>query len=328
MKIEFSGATHTGRVRKHNEDSYAIEPEYGLFVIADGMGGHGSGDVASKIAINKIVNSMKQGKELDQAILDAHQAILDAAEQGTGSSSMGCTVVALQIKGDLYKIAWVGDSRAYLWNGKILRQLTEDHSYVQELINAGVLTRKDARDHPQRSVITRALGSGTNRDLKVDLISGTLFPGQKILLCSDGLSSELDNGEIEKILAQEQQSKGAVHKLIDAANENGGSDNITVILVSKPGKARDVTMPRKAVDVGVKSGNRTFFIVFIIAALLLIMALGYIFWGGKKQSNSSRSSGILKNRANFKNFSATPGKLSSKPLPRLGQKTKKEEKAF
>ncbi|MDI1230924.1 MAG: protein phosphatase 2C domain-containing protein [Methylobacter sp.] len=231
--IDFALGTHTGLVRELNEDSHLALPQLGLWVIADGMGGHQAGEVASGITIREIARSIEQGMPLGEAIEAAHRAIQTAALQGDGAADMGSTVVALKLDGMHYEIAWVGDSRAYLWNGT-LHQLTTDHSYVQMLLNAGLITESEIPGHPSRNVITQALGVGgaDKVNIKVDLVSGELGESDILLLCSDGLSGEVADDDIAAILAETTDAQTRVDRLIAAALEAGGKDNMTVIAIN------------------------------------------------------------------------------------------------
>ena len=231
--IDFALGTHTGWVRKLNEDSHLALPKLGLWVIADGMGGHEAGEVASGIAIREIVRSIEQGMPLAEAIETAHRAIQTAALQGEGAANMGSTVVAAKLDGLRYEIAWVGDSRAYLWNGT-LHQLTTDHSYVQLLLKAGLITESEIPGHPCRNVISQALGVGGSdkANIKVDLVSGELGESDTLLLCSDGLSGEVADDCIATILSETTGNQARVDRLIAAALEAGGKDNVTVIVLT------------------------------------------------------------------------------------------------
>ncbi len=231
--IDFALGTHTGLVRELNEDSHLALPKLGLWAVADGMGGHEAGEVASGIAIQEIARSIEQGMPLVEAIETAHRAIQTSALQGEGSVDMGSTVVAAKLDGLHYEIAWVGDSRAYLWNGT-LHQLTTDHSYVQLLLNAGLITESEIPEHPSRNVISQALGTGgaDNLNIKVDSVSGELGENDTLLLCSDGLSGEVADGGIAAILAETTEAQTRVYRLIAAALEAGGKDNVTVIVLT------------------------------------------------------------------------------------------------
>lgn len=231
--IDYALGTHTGLVRELNEDSYLALPELGLWVIADGMGGYEAGEVASYITISEIAHSIEQGMSLTAAIETAHRAIQSAALQGEGSVDMGSTVVAVKIEGLRYEIAWVGDSRAYLWNGT-LNQLTTDHSYVQLLLNAGLITVSEVSTHPSRNIISQALGAGglDKTNIKIDLVYGELAEGDALLLCSDGLSSEVSDNRVASILSETTNNQARVDCLITTALKAGGKDNVTVIIVT------------------------------------------------------------------------------------------------
>jgi protein phosphatase len=233
--INFALATHTGLVRELNEDSYLALPEFGLWAIADGMGGQEAGEVASRIAILAIEHTIGQGLSLSSTINTAHRAIQAAARQGEGAADMGSTVVAVKFDSLHYEIAWVGDSRAYLWDGKRLRQLTKDHSYVQLLLKAGMITESELANHPSRNIISQALGVGgvDNLNVKVDLVSGELGSEETLLLCSDGLSGEVSDNDIAGILSETSDNQNRVDSLIAAALAAGGMDNITVIVLTQ-----------------------------------------------------------------------------------------------
>lgn len=232
-KIDFGLGTHTGWVRELNEDSHLALPKLGLWVIADGMGGHEAGEVASGITILEIARTIEQGMPLSEAIESAHRAIQIAALQGAGAADMGSTVVAVKIDGLRYEIAWVGDSRAYLWNGT-LHQLTTDHSYVQMLLNAGLITENEIPGHPSRNVISQALGVGgiDTANIKIDSVSGELDENDALLLCSDGLSGEVTDDGIASILSETIGNQARVDRLISAALDAGGKDNVTVIVLT------------------------------------------------------------------------------------------------
>ncbi len=232
--ISFAHATDVGRIRDHNEDACGVIPGCGLYIVADGMGGHAAGEVASTLAIESISVQVRRGVALVAAIEAAHNRVLAAAQAKESCAGMGCTVVALQFDGADYRIAWVGDSRAYLWDGTNLSQLTRDHSFVQQLLDSGAIDEQQARNHPQNSVLTQALGHSNKKTLQVDVVSGRLEPGQKILLCSDGLSGELNDRDIAGVLRWPGNETETVGRLIRAANKHGGSDNISVVLVAAP----------------------------------------------------------------------------------------------
>ena len=231
--IDFALGTHTGWVRELNEDNYLARPELSLWVVADGMGGHEAGEVASGIVIREIARSIEQDMPLAEAIETAHRAIQSAALQGEGAADMGSTVVAAKLDGLHYEVAWVGDSRAYLWNGT-LHQLTTDHSYVQMLLNAGLITEREIPGHSFSNFITQALGVGgyDKANIKVDLVSGELGESDTLLLCSDGLSGEVADDCMATILSETTGNQARVDRLIAAALDAGGKDNVTVIVIN------------------------------------------------------------------------------------------------
>lgn len=231
--IEFGHHSHVGLRREHNEDTYYADAELGLWLVADGMGGHEHGEVASAIARDTLVEQVSQGNALTRAIQLADEEIIRHSNRKAEALPMGTTIAAVRLVGDGYEMAWVGDSRVYLWNGE-LKQLSQDHSYVQELIEQGAITAEQARTHPHRNVVTQALGVTDPQSLRVETVKGTLKPGMQILLCSDGLTEEVDDGQIGGVLSRTDLSaQECVDHLILAALDGGGSDNVTVILIRK-----------------------------------------------------------------------------------------------
>jgi len=231
--IEFGNASHVGLRRELNEDTYYSDGELGLWLVADGMGGHEFGEVASALARDSVVREVRSGRTLSEAIRSADEEIIRQSRKRADSLPMGTTMVALKIVDHRFELAWVGDSRAYLWNGQ-LRQLSSDHSYVQELIDQGAITPEQARSHPHRNVVTQALGVTDPDALKVETISGELRPGFQILLCSDGLTEEVDDAAIGNLLGQTDLSaQECVDHLVSTALDGGGSDNVTVVLLRR-----------------------------------------------------------------------------------------------
>jgi serine/threonine protein phosphatase PrpC len=228
--VSFGSSTHTGRVRTHNEDCIGAFPEHGLYVVADGMGGRAGGDVASRIAVDTVSHAMNKGKSLSDAIMQADRAITEAASAGEGHTGMGTTIVALQIKGNTFHIAWVGDSRVYHINNGI-EQLTRDHSVVQELVDRGSIDEHEARHHPRRNVITRALGSIKGDADKIDEVTGTIRKDDIFLLCTDGLHGLVPDSVIEKVVSSHADPQVAADVLVQAALDAGGWDNISVLVV-------------------------------------------------------------------------------------------------
>ncbi len=229
--IEFGHNTHVGLRREHNEDTYYADAELGVWLVADGMGGHEHGEVASALARDTVVAEIKKGESLACAIQLADEEIIRHSSKRVEALPMGTTVAAIRIKGNDFEVCWVGDSRVYLWDGE-LKQLSQDHSYVQELIEQGAITLEQARTHPHRNVVTQALGVTDPKSLRVETIKGTLTAGMQVLLCSDGLTEEVDDKHIAAVLARSELSaQECADHLILAALEGGGSDNITVILI-------------------------------------------------------------------------------------------------
>ncbi len=230
--IEFGHLTHVGLRRELNEDSYYGDGELGLWLVADGMGGHDYGEVASALARESIVREVRAGTPLQQAVRIADEEIIRTSRTRRDALPMGTTVVAARIAGRRFEVAWVGDSRIYLWREGQLAQLSQDHSYVQELVASGAISHEQARNHPQRNVVTQALGVTDPSELNVETTVGELRPGMQLLLCSDGLTEEVGDAEIARVLALgDCSAQECVDMLVAAALDAGGSDNITVILV-------------------------------------------------------------------------------------------------
>jgi len=222
-------ACATGR-RSSNQDSYACDAANGLWLVADGMGGHQGGEVAAAVAAQTIVTEVRRRRRLREAVRRAHTALREL-HAGSGPA-MGSTVVAALFDGPEFELAWVGDSRAYLWDGE-LKPLTRDHSVVQELLDAGAITEDEARGHPSRTVITQALGATGGASVEVGRERGRLPPGARLLLCSDGLNAEVADGEIAAVLEDAASAQEAAEHLVELALEKGGSDNITVLVIGR-----------------------------------------------------------------------------------------------
>lgn len=229
--IEFGHGTHVGLRRTHNEDTYQADANAGLWLVADGMGGHEHGEIASAIARDTISEQIRQGNSLPAAVRAADLAIIAASGRHNGLLPMGTTVAVLSLQDTHYQIAWVGDSRVYMMN-ECLQQLSKDHSYVGQLVDQGAISEDEARRHPRRNEVTQALGITPDDQLQVAFLEGDMTPGTQFLLCSDGLTEEVDNATIEAIVKRRDLSaQECVDQLIVAALEEGGSDNITVLLV-------------------------------------------------------------------------------------------------
>ena len=229
MKIVSGAATDTGQVRDGNEDSYLVDRRLDLFAIADGMGGHRAGEVASATALEGLQAAVDSGITVADAVGRANTAVWDKASGDTSLAGMGTTLTAAWSDGTTMTVAHVGDSRAYLMRDDALQRVTVDHSLVEELIRDGKLTEEQAAVHPQRSIITRALGVDSSVD--VDVYSLVLQPNDRVMLCSDGLTSMVRANGIPEILRRESYHTAAANALVDAANEAGGDDNITVVVL-------------------------------------------------------------------------------------------------
>ena len=229
-RIEWAGLTHVGLVREHNEDNFFIDPEANVGFVADGMGGHEAGEVASALAVEVMKRSVADAQNLDTGLVRAHRAIL-AHPRGGGWRGMGTTGVAVRIRGADAEIAWVGDSRAYLWQDQVLYPLSKDHTPVQMMVDRGTITAHQARSHPQRNEITQALGAAYEDVVYPGSAQARLASGDVVLLCSDGLTEHLSDERIAQLLASGTRNlQAAAERLVEAALDDGGSDNITVVL--------------------------------------------------------------------------------------------------
>lgn len=236
----FSADTNVGLVRKQNEDSFGADSPPGLFIVADGMGGHAAGEVASQLAVRCAMEGVALiphstpvdvvRERLRLAIADANQVILIEGQSHPERSGMGTTTTALLLSDEgWWIVGHVGDSRAYLVRDGAVERITEDHTYVQELVNQGRLSDEEARLHPRSSLLTRALG--TNPNIQVDIFEGAAEAGDRFVLASDGLMSMLPETRIHDLLTEAATPDDLVSALIEAANEAGGYDNVTVIVV-------------------------------------------------------------------------------------------------
>lgn len=238
-----AGATHTGYRRDQNEDAFWGDESRGIWVVADGLGGHHAGEIASQTVVEEIQRSSGTDRHYEQALRRAH-ALLASEESST--TAMGTTAVVVAEDGYYFHIYWVGDSRAYLWTPPkddasedptacgSLKQLTVDHSYVQMLVDSGAINQEEAASHPNRHVITRCVGGSANPTLEIDRASFSWASGQRLLLCSDGLSNDVSEEEICQILYGQDDSQRASELLIGAALDGGGRDNITVLVINAP----------------------------------------------------------------------------------------------
>jgi protein phosphatase len=248
MQVLAAGQTDVGCVRKHNEDNFLVDSELGLFIVADGLGGHAAGEVASQIVVEKVGQFIAQtveqdrtwpleydvsipfdGNRLKAALLLSDQAIVDDIRTHPERESMGSTVVACLVEEDRVTLVHVGDSRAYLLDANGIRQVTRDHSWVAEQVANGILTADEARKHPFRNVITQALGNGGDLDVAVQEVQVKEL--DRLLLCSDGLSGMVQDADIWAIVQNASSLQQATRELIERARDNGGEDNITVVII-------------------------------------------------------------------------------------------------
>jgi len=249
VRIASGGLTDVGRVRTNNEDCFQIVKPLGLYVLSDGMGGEAHGEVASAMAVETVVrhcveaeanpaapffgqpqrNWSDRTKRLSSAVYLANREIFESAKQNTERRGMGATLTAAWIDGSKLSIAHVGDSRAYLLRGGALQQLTNDHSLVAEQVRKGILTPAEAEQSEMQSVLTRALGA--QAQVEIDAEELGLFKGDLVLLCSDGLTRMVTEPEIAGTLQAETDPARAAAKLVALANENGGADNVTVLVI-------------------------------------------------------------------------------------------------
>jgi len=255
MHWDVAGYTDKGIVRPTNEDNFGISPERNLFVLSDGMGGAANGEVASAIAVEAVFAPLSEDgssaapaklmarpefspgtNDLLRAIEAANRKIHDEAMRDPASRGMGATIVAVQITGSRLSLAHVGDSRAYLLRANVLEQLTADHSLVAEQVRHGLMTHQQAAASELQSVLTRALGMEENVEIDVDEIE--LLPRDSLLLCSDGLTRMLPETEIAGILEDAPNARMAAERLVQRANECGGHDNVTVIVIRDSGRSK------------------------------------------------------------------------------------------
>lgn len=276
QETSFGSRTDVGYVRDHNEDSLIIIPP--LFAVADGMGGHEAGEIASEITVNtlaELVPNHLDAEGLTAAVEAANYNVLKAPRQGIGRDGMGTTLTAAMLEGERLLIAQVGDSRAYLLHKGHLQQITRDHSLMADLIEAGQITPEEARVHPNRSVITRAIGSDIH--MRPDIYELNVSAGDRVLLCSDGLSSMVSDHAIQAIMRRQSDPQHCADELVAAALENGGADNVTVIVTDVAGftEAREKKKARK---------SRVFYVGLAVALVAVIFAAAF---GGYTFINNS-----------------------------------------
>lgn len=250
MRLRVGAATDTGRAREHNEDAFACRVEQGLFVLCDGMGGAAAGEVASHLAVQTMLEHLAaapppgaspaaddgylpQTARLADAVRRSNDRIYTQAQENAGQAGMGTTVVAAWVGETIASLAHVGDSRAYLWRNGELEPLTRDHSLVEEQVRAGLLSHADSQESDEQNLLLRALGGEPEVD--VELTEVPIQPGDYLLLCSDGLTRMVPEPELAGAMSRLRHPQRICDSLIDAANGNGGADNITVIVVEMAG---------------------------------------------------------------------------------------------
>jgi PPM family protein phosphatase len=259
-RIVAAGGTDVGRVREGNEDAYLVADS--VFAVADGMGGHLAGEIASALALEPVealdgkvyADAEEAVGALRDAVVQANRSVSQLADDEPLYRGMGTTLTAAMIEGRRLHLAHVGDSRAYLLRDGSFNQLTDDHTLVQHLIDEGQITKEEAATHPQRSIITRAIG--VSREVDVDSMSLDLQPGDQILLCSDGLTGVVSDEQIEEALRSDDPEDDIIAGLIERANQGGGPDNITVVILrydpDGPGDPSNHTLGGAAADAGTK----------------------------------------------------------------------------
>lgn len=296
--LPYAGASDIGLVRSGNEDFYVVNPP--LFAVADGLGGHQAGEIASQIAIETLLgNAPKRAdaKALGRAVRAANAAVIEGAQTGLGRAGMGTTMTSAMVEGTHIAIAHVGDSRAYLLHLGELTQLTQDHSMVADMVRSGTLTEEESRVHPNRSVITRALGSDPN--MLVDGFELDAAPGDRLLLCSDGLTSMLEDRDIEVILQTAPSPAAAVARLIVAANEAGGQDNITTVVVDiegmSPIAAARPAASGEAASAAPQGGGRWLGrVAWVLVAIAIVAAAWYSAYAyARSQAYVVEESGVV-----------------------------------
>lgn len=258
FKLLFSAVTDTGKVRKNNEDNYLLDPQLELAMVADGMGGHNSGEVASSLAVKVTRDKFKSMKttgmkpaqynekfslesnQLGFAVQLANSVIYEAGNAGPENKGMGTTLTAVLLNGTRLCIAHIGDSRAYLFRDGALQQLTDDHSLVMDHVRKGLLTKEQAETSPLQNILTRALGA--QKTPAIDLAETALSEGDRLLLCTDGLFKAVKEETLKETLKAQPDDSKACETLVTRANANGGPDNVTVVIGTVSKKALKETI--------------------------------------------------------------------------------------
>jgi protein phosphatase len=302
VRLASGSISHTGLVRGNNEDAILVDGDHALFAVADGVGGHRGGEVASRTAIEALRAGVAGGRSVQDAITSANEAVIERARGDVDLTGMGTTMTALVVAGRQVLIGHVGDSRAYLLHDGALRRVTDDHSLVEELVREGRLTPEQAESHPQRNIVTRALG--LDEPVQVDVYPLDVVQGDRIILCSDGLTTMVRERDIERIARNEADPQRAAEQLVDAANSAGGEDNTSVVVIDvlevdvadatetipvvpPPSPARimapapDVPPPSAARDSWPKR-VRNALLLFVPLVLVLAIAVGGVGWYARR----------------------------------------------
>ena len=277
--LKYAARSDVGCSRSNNEDNFAAAPEHSLWILADGVGGHDAGEVASEIACQVIREQVASGQDMEAAIVAAHQAILAAPEQGQGRPGMASTVVALRVAETRFEIAWVGDSRCYLWSEQRgLEQISRDHSLVQRLLEEQHINEEEAASHPGRNIVLQALGQENLEKLQVDAIRDQFEPGQILLMCSDGLNDYVKHEDIVASFREHDDVDAIADSLIEKTLANNGADNVTVVLVQAPSAEEQAAEKERATATSSK-GSALKQSLFWLGGLLALFALYSLFQG-------------------------------------------------
>lgn len=308
-KLPYAGLSDVGRVRSHNEDAVLLSPP--LYAVADGLGGHQAGEIASTIAIEALMEAAPlraDAKALGRAARAANRAVVDAAREGHGRAGMGTTLTAAIVEGTRIAIAQVGDSRAYVFHNGVLEPITQDHSVVADMVRQGTLAPEDVRAHPNRSIITRALGSDLN--MYADTFEVDAHVSDRLLLCSDGLTAMIEDSEIADILGAYRDPGTAVRALVDAANAAGGQDNISVVIVDIADED-----PAAYGRAGYSRGWVGALVWFLAAAMLV----GVAGWGVYRHARSRAY--VIAESGTVSLYRGLPGTLAGMELSWLEEET-------
>ena len=275
-----AGLTDPGLTRPTNEDAFLVEPP--LYAVADGMGGHRAGEIASRVAVSELIANAPRAadsKALARAVRAANRAVIESADRSHSRAGMGTTLTAAMVDGTHIAVAHVGDSRAYLLHAGKLARVTEDHSMVADLVRQGTITEEDARFHPQRSVITRALGS--DPEMAADMYELDAEPGDRLLLATDGLTGMLPDDYVADLLLDGRDPADSAARLVEAANRAGGYDNITVVVVDIDDvPASDVAPQKGTNEARRRVAGRLLWVVAAIAFVSIAM------WGAFSYASS------------------------------------------